>query len=272
VLAKNANRQASLQKPDRVADQLLKAARNIVRHIRQLQLPKPLLISILLALILSIGVGALWSIFKWYRLQKAPQSHSSHILASGERWKITQSNGNKRVYQASIDSISIERAKLGPFAIGPLHVAHLNRVAIDFYAEGLADRISSQSGTFGIDILENSLADIKNDGFFRSRKIKILDIKDISLNLWDREKQVFGISSDQATVDRQTGDILFIGHASLHAAENGNIISHRIRWIRKTSLFRINDPFIWTKGAITKEGRELETDYLLQKVTYQIKS
>lgn len=272
MLAKKANRRDSLRRRDRVFDQSLQAGRNIVRQIRQLQLPKPFLISILLALILSVGVGAFWSLFKWSQLQKAPQSHSSHILASGEKWRITQSNGNKRVYQASIESISIERAKLGPFAIGPLHVAHLSRVAIDFYAEGLADRNPSQSGTFGIDILENSLADIKNDRFFRSRKIKILDIRDISLNLWDSQKQVFGISSDQATIDRQTGDILFIGHASLHAAENGNIISHRIRWVRKTSLFRINDPFIWTNGAVRKEGRELETDYLLQKIKYQIKS
>lgn len=251
---------------------MLNAGRNIVRQMRQLRLPKPLAISILLALILSVCGGAFWSLFTWYRFQRTPRSYPSHTLASGEGWRITQSNGNKRVYQASIESISIERAKLGPFAIGPLHVAHLNRVAIDFYAEGLADKDPYKSDAFRIDILENSLVDIRNDPFFRSRKIKILDINDISLNLWDREKQVFGISSDRATIDRQTGDVIFIGHASLRAAENGSIISHRITWIRKTSLFRIRDPFIWTKGAVTKEGSELETDYLLQKIKYQTKS
>lgn len=238
---------------------------------RRLQLPKPLLISILVALILSVAAGVLWSLFNWYRLPTTPRSNPSHILASGEAWKIAQSHGNKRVYQASIENISIERAKLGPFAIGPLLVAHLNKVAIDFYAEGLADRAPYQSDAFRIDILENSLADIKNDGYFRSRKIKILDINDMSLNLWDGEKRVFGISSDQATIDRQTGDMIFVGHASLDAAENGTIISHRIRWVRKTSLFRIKDPFIWTKGDTKKEGRELETDYLLLKVKYQLK-
>ncbi len=250
---------------------MLRAGRNIARQLRQLRLPKPLLISVLLALILSVAVGTFWSVFRWHRLQRTPGSYPSHILASGEGWKITQSNGNRRVYQASIESISIERAKLGPFAIGPLHVAHLKGVAIDFYAEGLADGSPYKANTFGIGILENSLADIKNDRFFRGRKINILDIKDISLNLWDREKKVFSISSDQATIDRQTGDIVFIGHASLHAAENGSVLSHRIRWVRKTSLFRIQDSYIWTKGATTREGRELETDYLLQRIKYQIK-
>jgi hypothetical protein len=182
------------------------------------------------------------------------------------------SQAPKRVYQASIDSISIERAKIGPFSIGPLHVAHLNRVAIDFFAEGLTTDNPYNSAPFRIDILENSLGDIKNDRFFRSRKIQILDITDISLTLWDKEKTVFSISSDQATIDRRTGDVLFIGHATLHTAHNGRIISHRIRWVRKTSLFRITDPFIWTKGAATKEGRELETDYLLQDIRYRIKS
>jgi hypothetical protein len=239
---------------------------------RQLLLPKPILISILLALILSVCAGVFWSVFRWYRLQRTPRSYSSHTLSSGEAWKITQYDGNKRVYQASIESISIERAKLGPFAIGPLHVAHLNRVVIDFYAEGLAGQDPYKPDAFRIDMLENSFAGMRNDPFFRSKKIKILDIKDISLNLWDREKRVFGISSDRATIDRQTGDVIFIGHASLRSAEDRSVISHRVRWVRKTSLFSIKDPFILTQGNKKKEGRELETDYLLKKIKYQIKS
>jgi hypothetical protein len=234
-----------------------------------LRSPKALLISILLALILSIGVGTFGPLYNWYRLQREPRSYPSRILASGEGWTITQSNGNKRVYQASIKSISIERAKLGAFAIGPLHVAHLDKVAIDFYGEGLASKAPYRSDAFGIDILENSLADIKKDRMFRGRKIRILVIKDISLNLWESDTKVFNISSDEATIDRQTGDILFVGHASLNAGVSGSVIAHRIRWVRKTSLFRVNDLFILKKGSTTKEGRELETDYLLKKIKYQ---
>jgi hypothetical protein len=87
--------------------------------------------------------------------------------------------------------------------------------------------------------------------------------------LWDKDTKVFSISSDQATINRQTGDIVFVGHASLHAGSGGSVIAHRIRWVRKTSLFRITDQFILKKGSVTKEGRELETDYLLEKVKYQ---
>jgi hypothetical protein len=234
---------------------------------------RKLLISILLALVLSVCVGAFWSLFTWYRLPKTQQS--SDKLASAEGWKISHYRGNKKVYQASIESFSIERAKLGPFAIGPLQVAHFKKVVIDFYAEGLlsyadADKAPSKLGTFGIDALEGPLADIKKNLLFRSRKIGIMDIMGISLNLWESEKRVFKISSDRATIDRQTGDIIFTGHASLESAENGSIISYRMRWVKKTSLFRIKDPFIFTKGDKKREGRELETDYLLKKIKFQI--
>jgi len=238
---------------------------------------KKFLLSFLLAVLLTVCAGTLWSLLNWYRLQRTPQVHPSDKLASTTGWKIYRSSGNKKVYQASVETFSIERARLGPFAIGPLQVARLQKVVIDFYAEGLlsdpgADGDPSKSDTFKIDTIEGPLADIRNDLLHRSRKIGILDIDGISLNLWQREKRIFGISSDRATIDRKTGDVIFIGHASLDAAENGSIISHRITWVRKTSLFRINDPFILAKADERKEGRELETDYLLKKVKYQIKS
>ena len=219
----------------------------------------------------------IWSLFKWNRLQGTPQLYSSDELTSAKGWKISQSHGRHKAYDASIESFSIDRAKLGPFAIGPLHVAHLKKVVVDFYAEGLssngdAGTDPSQPRAFRIDALAGPLADIRNHLLFRSKKVRIFDIAGVSLNLWQKEKKVFGISSDRATLDRQTGDIVFIGHAFLDAAESGNIISYRIRWIKKTSLFRIKDPFILTQGNKKKEGSELETDYLLKQIRYQIKS
>lgn len=237
---------------------------------------KKLLISIILALSLTVGVGIWWYLSGAYRLGKIHQSHSSDQLASAEGWKISHSRGGKKVYDASIERFSLERAKLGPFAIGPLQVAHFKKVAIDFYSEGLlsndvADKTASKPRTFGIDALEGPLADIKKELLFRSRKIGILDIMGISLNLWENEKRVFNISSDRATIDRKTGDLIFTGHAFLDAAENGSIIAYRIRWVKKTSLFHIKDPYILTKGNQKREGRELEADYLLKKVRFNVK-
>ena len=228
-----------------------------------------------MALMLIVCVGALWSLLKLYRLPKTHQD--SDTLASAKGWKISHSRGNKKVYEASIESFSIERAKLGPFTIGPLQVAHFKNVVFDFYAEGLlsyedTDKASSNLKSFGIDALEGPLSDIKKNLLFRSRKIGIMDIAGISLNLWEGKKRIFNISSDRATIDRQTGDVIFTGHASLDAAENGSVISYRMRWIKKTSLFRIKDPYILTKRDKKREGRELETDYLLKQIRYQVKS
>jgi len=252
-------------------------SRSIPRILHMSSKRKKLLISIPIVLLLAVGGITLWSLYRWHGFQRAPETHSSDQLLSARGWRISQSHGNKRVYDASIESFSIENAKLGPFAIGPLYVAHLKEVIIDFYAEGLisgedAGRDPSQQGAFGINALAGPLADIRRDLLFRGRKIRIFDIKGVTLKLWQKEKRVFQISSDRATIDRQTGDIIFVGHASLDAAENGNILSHRIRWLKKTSLFRIKDPFILTTGNSKREGRELETDYLLKEIRYQIKS
>jgi hypothetical protein len=249
---------------------------------------KRLLFSILIALLLTVCVATLWSLLRSYRLRSAPESRLSDKLPSIKGWKIHRSNGNKTVYRGSIDSFSIERAKLGPFAIGPLHVARLQKVVIDFYLEGLLSNAEPEKRTsqvsdaalnkhpskmeiFRIDTLAGPLADIQNGLFYRSRKTTVLEIKGICLNLWAGEKRVFRISSDNGRIDRKTRDIVFIGHASLDAAENGSIISHRITWVRKTSLFRIKDPFVLTKADETKEGRELETDYQLKTIRYHIK-
>ena len=226
---------------------------------------------VLLALVLAVCVATLWSLFKWYQVPKTDQLNSSNTSRSAKGWKISHSHGNQKVYQASIESFSVERAKLGPFGIGPLQVAHFKKVVIDFYSEGLlsyakTEKAPPKSAAFGIEALEGPLADIKNDLLFRSKKIGILDIIGISLNLWESDKRVFNVSSDRATMDRQTGDLIFTGHASLDAAQNGHIISHRIRWVKKTSLFRLKDPFIFTRGDEKKEGRELETDYLLKNI------
>ena len=176
------------------------------------------------------------------------------------------------MYEASVERFSVERAKVGPFAIGPLQVARFQNVAIDFFAEGLpgeadAPRPPARREPFGIHALEGPLADMRKELLFRGRKIGVLDIMGISLNLWEKGRRTFRISSDRATMDRKTGDLIFTGHASLDAAENGRLIAHRIRWDKKTSLFRVRDPYILTIGNEKKEGRGLETDYLLKKVT-----
>jgi hypothetical protein len=235
-----------------------------------------LFISIALAPVL-IGIGwSAWLLYNWHQSHRASPPHYSNTLGSVQGWKISRMVGGKKLYNASIESFSIERAQLGPFAIGPLHVLHLKNAILDFYAEGLAplereNRHSEQLGTTLIKALESSFTDIKNEPVFRSRKIRILDVAGVGLNLWEKEKKVFAISSDKATIDRATGDLIFVGHVVLDARENGTLISYRIRWIKQTSLFRIDDAFILTRGKNRREGRGLETDYLLNKISYQNK-
>lgn len=282
------------------------------RQALMLKKTKRLLLWIPITVFLAVCGATVWSLLTSYRFRTETESHLSNKLASVKGWKTQRLNGNTKVYEASVESFAIERGKLGPFSIGPLHVARLDKVVIDFYLEGLSSvpefakklpdipvaapaknvrktpapparqngsaatapehrQEPAKTESFSLDSLEGPLADIHNSLFYRRSTIRVLSINGLCVNLWAGEKRLFRISSDHAEMDRQTRDIVFTGHASLDAAENGRVISHRITWVRKTSLFRIKDPFVLTKAAEKREGRELETDYQMKRIRYQIK-
>jgi len=199
---------------------------------------------------------------------------SSSKLAYAKGISFVEYQGDKKIYGVSIDSFSIERAKLGPFAIGPLQVAHLNKVAIDLNVDEIEPMLdkegSEEKGEAGkILDFENPISRIKDKLPPEARKIRGLNVKDVSINLWKKEHRILRISSDTATIDRNSGDLIFTGHATMDAGENGNLISHRIRWNRKTRLFKVADPYILSKDGKKVEGEGLETDYLFKRISYQ---
>jgi hypothetical protein len=192
-------------------------------------------------------------------------------LAYGKGISFVEYHGDKKVYSVSIESFSIERARLGPFAIGPLHIAHLTKVNIDLFLDGIESRlekekIEGKDEEEGKLDFENPISNIRKNLSLHIKKVRGIKLKDISINLWKNEKKVFRISSDTATVDRETGDIIFTGHATMDSGEKGNLISHRIRWDRKSRLFKVTDPYYFTKHGKKTEGTGIETDYLFQRM------
>jgi hypothetical protein len=230
-------------------------------------------------LILSLIIGVV--IFTFFTVNWRGRGHfsqgykSSSKLAYAKGISFVEYHGDKKVYAVSIDSFSVERARLGPFAIGPLHIAHLNKVAIDLYLDGIESKqeeenIREKISESGKIDLESPMLNIKKNLLFQIKKVKGIKINNISLNLWEKEERIFRISSDTATVDRKTGDLIFTGHATMDAGKNGKLQSHRIRWDRKTRLFKVIDPFYLTKGGKRIEGKGIETDYLLKRINYQV--
>jgi len=197
----------------------------------------------------------------------------SSKLAYGKGISYVEYHGDKKVCSVSINSFSVERARLGPFAIGPLHIARLNKVTVDLYLDGMDSRLENikekilESGKIDF---EHLISNIKKNLSIQIKKIKGIKIDKISLNLWENEKRVFRISSDTATVDHKTGDLIFTGHAIMDAGQNGKLQSYRIRWERKTRLFKVIDPFYLIKDGKRMEGKGIETDCLLKRINYQV--
>jgi len=204
--------------------------------------------------------------------RQSKESLSSSDIVSGKGISFFESDGEKKVYRVSVDTLSVERAKLGPFAIGPLVVAHLNKVTVDLYLEGIQSKLASQKKGKGEGRLtewasldfEKPISNIRKN---LPSRIKNIKVDNISFNLWKNEKRIFRISSDTASIDRKTGEIVFTGHVNMDAGENGILISHRIRWDRETGLFKIRDPYLLTKNGKKMEGKEIETDYSLKRIT-----
>ena len=207
------------------------------------------------------------------RVSKELKSPSG--LFFGKGISFVEYHGDRRIYSASIDGVSIDRAKLGPFAIGPLNVAHLNKVVIDIDLSEIGvilqkDKVEEQGGEEKLLDLKILVSKIKEKLPPEARKIRALDVKGVSINLWKKEQKVLRISSDTASIDRDSGDLIFAGHAMMDAGENGILISHRIRWNRTTRLFKVTDPYVFTKNGKKVEGEGMETDYLFKRMNNQL--
>ncbi len=234
---------------------------------------------LILFLILGIVSYIIFSISSHKSLKQINENfeETSSKLAFAKGISFIEYHGDKKVLAVSIESFSIERARLGPFAIGPMHIAYLNKVAIDMYMDenGLKIDDKMEKNFFEKKSMEDNkpdiekpISEIRKNLPSQFRKVKGIEFKEVSLNLWKNEKRIFRIWSDSATIDRQTGDIVFTGHANMDAGENGRLQSHRIRWDRKTHLFKVMDPFYLIKNGKKTEGKGIETDYLMKKISY----
>jgi len=226
--------------------------------------------------LVGIGILALTLLFLFGPRRDVPLSKkpkSPLPFASGKGISFVEYKGDQKLFALSIGSFSIERARIGPFAIGPLNVAHVEKLSLNLYIDAIeTDRGSNDSerkasGTFDI---EAPFSTIKRTLSSQARKVKVIVVKDISLNLWRKDQRVFRISSDTATVDQKTRQIVFTGHARMDAGEKRTLLSHRIRLDPKTLLFRANDPYILTLENQKKEGSGIETDYQFQHVNFSV--
>ncbi len=203
--------------------------------------------------------------------QYSERFETSSKFAFAKGISFVEYHGDRKVYSVSIDSLFIERAKLGPFAIGPLFIAHLNKVVIDLYLDGnksgTKETSKRKTAEDHLPSFEKPISDIRKNLPLQFKKVKGFELKGISFNLWKNEKNIFTISSDSATIDRKTGDIVFTGHATMDSGDNGKLQSHRIRWDRKTHLFKILDPYYLIKDGRRTEGKGIQTDFLLTQIT-----
>jgi hypothetical protein len=230
-------------------------------------------------LILSLIIGVV--IFTFFTVNWRGRGHftqgykSSSKLAYAKGISFVEYHGDEKVYTIAIDSFYVERARLGPFAIGPFHVVYLNKVDVELYQEGIESKLEQEIKENRTENLEknreilnfdSTLLDIRRKIPNEINKEKGIEIKEISINLWKKGERIFRISSNSAIVDRKTRDLIFTGQAYLDVGENGKLISHRIRWDRKTKMFKIAGSYYFIKDGRRVGGKGIETDYLLTRM------
>ena len=193
-------------------------------------------------------------------------------LAYAKGISFTEYHGEKRVYSVSIDNFSVERARLGPFAIGPFRVAHFNKVNVDLFLDGMEarqdDLKKDKRMEEDLPDFENPISNIKRNLPPQLNRIRGFKFKDLSFNLWKNGDRIFRVSSDTAEFDQKTQDLIFAGHAMIDSGKNGTLLSYRIRWNYKTRLFSATGPYILTKDGENKEGTGIEIDYLFRRINF----
>lgn len=196
-------------------------------------------------------------------------------LAYAKGITFTEYRGEKKVYSVSIDTFSVERARLGPFAIGPLRMAQFNKVNVDLYLEAIESeqaRVKTGDNRFEEGLLDFQIpiSDIRKNLPAQLKRIRGFKLNDLSLNLWKNGVRVFRISSDTAELDQETRDLVFAGHATIDSGENGKLLSHRIRWSSKTRLFSATGPYLLAKNEEKREGTGIAIDYLFRRINYRV--
>jgi hypothetical protein len=199
-------------------------------------------------------------------------------LAYAKGIHFTEYRGEKRVYSVSIDTFSVERVRVGPFAIGPLRVGQFSKVSVDLYLDAIDSKQGEANEANGMDVEEelqdfgSPISNIRNHLPPELRRVRAIKLKDLSLNLWRHGERIFRISSDTAEIDQKTRDLIFVGHALMDSGQNGRLLSHRIRWDSKTHRFSAGGPYLLTKNGDKKDGTGIEVDYLFRRIHYQTSS
>jgi hypothetical protein len=232
----------------------------------------------ILILLSALGILAITIIFlvknrEYTQALKGFRTASKLAYAKGISF--TEYRGEKKVYSVSIGTFSVERSRLGPFAIGPLRVARFDKVKVDLYLDAIESKEENPDTKNGHGLeedlpdFENPISNIRKNLPAELKKIRGFTIKDLSLNLWKNGEKIFMISSDTGEFDQKTRDLIFVGHAMIDSGGNGKLLSHRIRWSSKTRLFNAGGPYLLTKNGEKREGSGIEVDYLFRKIHYQ---
>jgi hypothetical protein len=234
-------------------------------------------------LILLFGLGFLAITLLYFNKTREPDQTSKNFrsaskLAYAKGIHFTEYRGDKKVYSVSIDSFSVERARVGPFAIGPLRVGQFSKVNVDLYLDAIESKHEKENGItdkdLEVELLDfgGPISNIRNNLPAELRRVRAVKLKDLSLSLWRGGERIFRISSDTAEIDQKTRDLIFVGHALMDSGQNGRLLSHRIRWGRKTHRFSAGGPYLLTKNGDKKDGTGIEVDYLFRRIHYQTSS
>ncbi len=230
-------------------------------------------------LILLSALGILAITLLYFKSSKPDQSfknsRGTSKLAYAKGIHFTEYRGAKKVYSVSIDTFSVERARVGPFAIGPLRVGQFSKVNVDLYLDAIeskqekGNRIGDKDLEVELQDFGSPISNIRNNLPPELRRVRAIKLKDLSLSLWRDGERIFRISSDTAEIDQKSRDLIFVGHAMMDSGQNGRLVSHRIRWDSKTHIFSAEGPYLLTKNGEKQEGTGIAVDYLFRRIHYQ---
>ena len=187
-------------------------------------------------------------------VQKVTHRHGDVYIKG---FHFTQAGPKKKRYSITADSFSICHGKLGFFSLGLFKIVKMENVKVDIHKDE-----NKKEDHFD---LANLLPKIHGKSFVKSKNIKGIYIKDITIRIYDDNELLSCISSKEVRIDPITKGIIFKGNAKI--ISQGRVLeAEGFVWLPKRHMFKTDGPckFISEKGTI--KGRKLEFDLLLKRI------
>nr|WP_320192213.1 LPS export ABC transporter periplasmic protein LptC [uncultured Desulfobacter sp.] len=175
----------------------------------------------------------------------------------------------RRNFSLSVDSLRVEKKKMGFLRLGFMKIAILDGVEINWFEKGTPE---SQKEPAGPSVSEDA------DRFFNQVNklkqvlpghIKGVELTRVKINFFKDNQKSFTIRADKASL-KSEDQLVLTGHVTINAGNGEKLTCEKIIWLIPKGRFVTSKAFKLDDKTRNSLGHELKTNQGLKNITFSI--